>query len=494
MVDAYKEQSLVDESYESIHPLLGKSEIEALNLDELVSIEQLGNEILGYDAASESIIPDLGNDPCKEKDRGAVSHSRPPFDAPDAYCGEEPILLETIPIIATSGSDFDSLNIESKKESVSEKKVNAGGKKTSKGQGRRSGDLQREKMLERQKRYRERKKCKAMEIEKRIQGILQEIKDMRQENERLKMMNEGLSNLSGYWEDTISQIAGGESHGQDQAVLENASIDATEIIKEEVKHVAIEVEQITEPILESNNRPDENLIKKIASLVTNTRLDESKNKEWFLQLQRKVSRFLVEYAANPSSDEVKNTINQKINAMFEIRWRVAHIIVEYSPSFVVSRLLDGWVEEDFDETLVGKDCVRLDKVSISLLVSSLDLSKSQLSEASKIWTEFVSTWNHQAGLHNQFIDTISDASSWSSMYSSGMHKGVQTSLALRYATFSLEDAQKQQAKMILNLVVHLYKMLTPIQVARICTFYPSYGPNWVCIAKLFSRGTSLQSS
>ena len=180
--------------------------------------------------------------------------------------------------------------------------------------------------------------------------------------------------------------------------------------------------------------------------------------------------------------------------MFQSRARVAFALADCAPKFVMSRLLDGWVEEGFDESLVGKDCIRVDKTSISLLVSSLNLLEPQLAKASKLWSEFVASWNRQAGVHNKFIGIITAESSWANTYGLGMHKGTQTSLALRRAIHSLEEAHRNQAKMILKLVTSLYEVLEPVQVARLCTFYPSQGPNWVCIAKLFSRENSLLSS
>lgn len=492
MVDTYEDQGLLGENDETLPPLLEMNEIEALNIDEFVNMGNSGDDLLGFDLDSKFILPGLEIDTCNENNWCAVSdtvpYNRRPFATP--YSGGELADSDKFCVNNASCSEFDGLHSESKKKPVKEEtgKVNIAG--TS--QEKRSSDSQRKKMLERQKRYRKNKKSKALEIEKRIQECLQEIQEIRLENERIKMTNEGLSNMADYWQESIAQTGGREILRKMDPTLSNGRVDTG--IKEEVAKngVVLAVEQVLEPFLESKEEPDEKSIQKIASfLIMN--LNSLRREDCFLRLQRRVGAWLMEYLAHPSSDDVTDAITRKMNIVFESRWRLAFNIVEIAPRFVLSRLLDGWVEEDFDETLVGKVCIRVDKVSISLLVSSLNLSKPQLAEASKIWSEFVSSWNHAAGFHNKGIDNISSGSSWANTYSSGMHKGVRSSLALRHVTFSLEDTHNSQAKMILKLVTSLYKMLTTVQVARICTFYPSYAPNWVCIAKLFSRENALQS-
>jgi hypothetical protein len=245
------------------------------------------------------------------------------------------------------------------------------------------------------------------------------------------------------------------------------------------------LERIMVPFLDLKKEPDNYVVKKLASYVI-SKWDRETREHCQMKIQSKLSTFLRLYY-DATSEEIRDEYAWKMHILIQTRRRLADFMVQFHPEFVMARVLEGWVEKGFDPTLVGEDSIEIEQSCISLLVSKLELSPSQIEEASTAWSQFASAWNQEVGEHNRFVRNLEQGTNWSSTYERGMHNGVQASLELRSAAQKLEEKNKRKAMMILTLSNRLHSLLSPVQLARLGTFYPAYTPNWVCVANIISR-------
>jgi len=348
-------------------------------------------------------------------------------------------------------------------------------------------------LYERQKRYRERKKNKAREIEEHLRECLAQVEALRQVNESIHWRNKSLLMMHSYWDDSISKVSLGAPPCNNDAKRKVNGYSEEVKIREEIKSLGLGavLERIVEPFLELRKEPENYVVQKLASYVI-SKWDRETREHCQMKIQNRLSMFLRHYY-DATRNEDKDKYARKMHILIQTRRRLADFMVVHHPEFVMARVLEGWVEKGFDPNLMGEDSVEIEKSCTSLLVSNLGLSISQIKEVCIAWSQFVSSWSQEVEARNKLVTKLVQGANWSSTYERGMHTGFQASLELRDATNQLKDTNKIKAMMVLTLSNRLHSLLSPVQLARLGTFYPAYTPNWVCVASIIARERALIS-
>ena len=454
-------------------PVPGPDAFDSLDraLEDLISLENMDNDILGVHSAGGSLVGVLG-DWSRVEDAGAGT------DGLKAMLGCVPIANNTFTAMQTGDPEAlppsNDVGLDGSKRDKAKKKEGPKSKK----------QTNRKDLYERQRRYRERKKNKAREVEAHLCECLAQVEALRQENKNIHWKNESLLMMHSYWDDSISRIGLGQPSCN--SAKENANGQRMKI-REEIMSFGLGavLERIVEPFLDLKKEPDNYVVKKLA-LYVSSKWDRETREHCQMKIQSKLGTFLRQYY-DATSEEERDEYARKMHILIQTRRRLADFMVQLHPEFVMERVLEGWVEKGFDPTLMGEDSIEIEQSCVSLLISKLKLSPSQIEEASMAWSHFVSAWNQEVEAHNIFVRNLEQGANWSSTYERGMHTGVQASLELRNATYKLEEKNKRKAMMILTLSNRLHSLLSPVQLAHLGTFYPAYTPNWVCVANVISR-------
>lgn len=342
---------------------------------------------------------------------------------------------------------------------------------------------QRKSLYERQQRYRERKKNKAKEVEESLHNCLNNIDQLKRQNKAISLKNESLLMMHSYLDESVNQIGLEKKSYRDEERADGQKGD----IMNEIKQfgLAVSLERIMRPFLENRKEPGISVVEKISSYVFSNWNREAREK-CHVKTQEKLSMFLRHYYDAPNQ-EVSDEYEQKMRILIETRRRLADFMVQYHPEFVMARILDGWVEEGFDPTLMGEDRIEIESPCLSFLISNLGLSKSQIEEANTAWMQFVASWNNEVKVHNSLVRDLEKRMVWSYMYEGEMHVGMNASLELRNALNKFGDRSKSRAMIILRLSNQMHDLMSPVQIARLAIFYPGHTPNWVCVASLTQR-------
>lgn len=438
---------------------LGQDSIEALDdaLEQLFPLENIEDSLLKFHA--ENFLPaevddiwpstedggDLEVDFCVGSTQRNVQHVRHPHK------------------LATNGLDSNRDVTKTRSKSIK--------------QGQRKG------LYERQQRYRERKKNKEKEVEESLDLCLKNIEELKRQNKAISWKNESLLMMHSYLDESVSQLGHEKKSCQDEESIDGQKVDLAKEIKQ--FGLALSLDRIMCPFLENRKKPGISVVEKLSSYVFSN-WDREAREKCQLKIQEKLSMFLRHYFDAPNQ-EVSDEYEQKMRILIETRRRLADFMVQYHPEFVMARVLDGWVEEGFDPTLMGEDRIEIESSCLSCLISNLGLSKSQIEESNTAWMQFVASWNNEVKVHNSLVRDLEKRMVWSSMYERGIHVGMNASLELRDALNKFGDRSKIRAMMILRLSNQMHDLMSPVQIARLNTFYPGHTPNWVCVASLTHR-------
>jgi hypothetical protein len=345
----------------------------------------------------------------------------------------------------------------------------------------------------RQARYREKRKKKAKESEERLEQLKQQIEELQKQNQDINLKNQSLLMMHSYLDASVHQVGLKPENEKEQK-----HDDIIDGIKEKNQNekkrsnFGSVFERLMGPFMDVVKEPGICVLENLATYAVSHWGKEARANTQ-IKIQDEMSTYL-RYYFNASSDEERKKYERKMQVFIQTRIKLANFMFDRHPEFVMARVLDGWVEEGFNPLLLGEDRVEIEPSCISCLISDLGLSKSQIDDTTQAWVQFLSSWNDEMKVHNDLVENLEQGTEWGSLYENGMHFGVHSSLKMGKALNEFNERSKRRAMLILRLSNKLYTLLSPVQIARLGTFYPAHTPNWACVASVIVREYSSQGS